>query len=419
MNTKEVNSYHENALHQAIKKHTPTKRDPSFYSWYERDPATLNVIEKRTARVGSSPDAVTKAAQFKQFYRGKYQCISKTFNVQGFWQLDTTHGYRIIRVLFSEAQSQTAAENYVRQEYYSLTLPDLDGTKLLSQVTIASVLKNCKYDNYKDTITYTKPESIEAQMAIKIQSRLRGHFARKRARNTHKVSNYVKIKKHTEKQSRWSQLDHVSPAFQRIKHKTKLRSSNGSDSENKVLSLAGQMVQTWKYKNKGVTETSEDELMFLKKRRMANQARNRWRNAKTLLGTTARVGRFEKLDLVGKKEESDNIFYQSKFDKVPHVSTTRALPSSRRWEWQQSLKVENFNDPYLVFSDYKTAAYEPDDIAPVSRRNATPVNKLRFQISTTHNIPKGNFGEISSLSPSKSRSLLLQQRQQITTFKPL
>ena len=155
MNTKEVNSYHENALHQAIKKHTPTKRDPSFYSWYERDPATLNVIEKRTARVGSSPDAVTKAAQFKQFYRGKYQCISKTFNVQGFWQLDTTHGYRIIRVLFSEAQSQTAAENYVRQEYYSLTLPDLDGTKLLSQVTIASVLKNCKYDNYKDTITYT------------------------------------------------------------------------------------------------------------------------------------------------------------------------------------------------------------------------------------------------------------------------
>ena len=66
MNTKEVNSYHENALHQAIKKHTPTKRDPSFYSWYERDPATLNVIEKRTARVGSSPDAVTKAAQFKK-----------------------------------------------------------------------------------------------------------------------------------------------------------------------------------------------------------------------------------------------------------------------------------------------------------------------------------------------------------------
>ena len=137
MNTNTLKVYQENALYQAIKKHTPTKRDPSFYSCYERDPATLYVIEKRTARVGSSPDVATKAAQFNEFYSGSYQCSSKTFHVQGFWQIDTTHGYRIGRVLFSEAQSQTAVDNYVRQEYYSLTMPDLDGTKVLSQVTIA------------------------------------------------------------------------------------------------------------------------------------------------------------------------------------------------------------------------------------------------------------------------------------------
>ena len=117
-------------------------------------------------------------------------------------------------------------------------------------------------------------------------------------------------------------------------------------------------------------------------------------------------------------KHNDNIYYQTKFDKIPHVSTTRTLPSSRRWEWEQSLKKEDPNDPYLVFSDYQIQNYQPDDIAPVSRRDATPVNKSRFQLSTTSNVSKGTFGEQPALSPSFSRSVLLQRQQKITMFKP-
>ena len=57
----------DNALHQVVKRHTATKRDPSFYSWYKRDPATLFQIEKRTGRVGSNIDLATRAAKFNNF----------------------------------------------------------------------------------------------------------------------------------------------------------------------------------------------------------------------------------------------------------------------------------------------------------------------------------------------------------------
>ena len=405
--------FEDNALHQIIKRHTATKRDPSFYSWYERDPATLFQIEKRTGRVGSNVDLATRAAKFKQFYKGRYRCTTKLFNVQGFWEYDNTLHCRLIRILFHEDQPQEEKNNYVRPHYYSLTFPDQHPDSNLNQATIDEVIKHTQYDSFHDSIQYCKEVTVEEKAAIKIQKRIRGNMVRKRQRNTYKQSDFVKI---SEQQT---EVDRAAIKIQRIiRHNLARKIRNSKKDKIMKNNVTNGLVQTWQYKNKGVTETGADDLKFLRKKRMADQARDRWKNAKFLFSTTAKVGRFQKLILVKKNEKDDNIYYQTKFDKIPHVSTTRTLPSSRRWEWEQSLKKEGPNDPYLVFSDYQIQNYQPDDIAPVSRRDATPVNKSRFQLSTTSNVSKGTFGEQPALSSNFSRSVLLQRQQKITMFKP-
>eukprot|EP00944_MAST-04C_sp_MAST-4C-sp1_P001906 g1906.t1 len=393
--------FENNALYQAIKKHTPTRKDPSFYSWHERNPGTLYEIERRTFQVGSTPDTATKAAGFAEFCRCKYACKAATFTVQGCWLSDKVGENRVIRLILSEDLAEPVVKQYSRPEYYSLTIPDKQPNSLLDHTTVAEIIACIRYDSYKHCIVYNKKLSPEEEAAIAIQSRFRGHLARADP-NTHKRNRQVKSSLNSMEKGRWKNV-----GIQGVKNQAAT-----------IQEKSSSVLQNWQYKSKGVTETSAEELNFLKKKRMANEARRRWKHSGILLAS-AKIDRYEKLYLVEKDEKTDNVFYNSKFDKIPHISTTRALPSTQKWKWKQQAQADDQNISYFHFSDYKEKNYIVDGINPVMPRRPTPAGKESFKIPTTYNVPRGQFGEVPRISPSKSRKLILYQRQNISVFKPV
>eukprot|EP00944_MAST-04C_sp_MAST-4C-sp1_P015726 g15726.t1 len=393
--------FKHNAFFEAIKKHTPTRKDPSFYSWHERNPGTLYKIERRTSHVGSSPDTATKAAGFAEFCRFKYACKATTFTVQGFWLSDKVGEDRVIRLILSEDLPLVNLQ-YCRPEYYSLTIPDKQPNLLLDHTTVAEIMTCIKYDSYKHCIVYNKKLSPEEEAAIAIQSRFRGNLARMDV-STQQRNREVKINLNNTKKENWKKI-----SVQGVKNQAAT-----------ILEKSSGVIQNWQYKSKGVTETSAEELNFLKKKRMASEARRRWKHSGILAATSARMDRLQQLHLVEKDEKTDNVFYKSKFDKIPHISTTRALPSTQKWKWKQQVQADDQSISYFHFSDYNEKDYTVDGIQPVMPRKPTPVGKEPFKIPTTYNVPRGQFGEVSRLSPSKSRKLILHQRQNISVFKPV
>lgn len=272
-------------------------------------------------------------------------------------------------------------KQYCRPEYYSLTIPDEQPELLLDHTTVAKIITCITYDNYKNCIVYKRKLLPEEEAAIAIQSRFRGTLARAGAK-AHKRSRHVKI------------------------------------NPKNMVQKSTSVIQKWQYKNKGTTETSTEELQFLEKKRMANEARKRWKTAGILMTPSLKANRFQKLSLVEKDEKTDNVFYSSKFDKIPHISTTRALPSTQKWKHKQQLQAGDQNISYFNFSDYSEKDYTVDGIQPVMPRRPAPAGKEPFKIPTTYNVPRGQFGEVPRLSPTKSRKLILLQQQNITTFKP-
>ena len=89
------------------------------------------------------------------------------------------------------------------------------------------------------------------------------------------------------------------------------------------------------------------------------------------------------------------------------------------FKWKQQAQADDQNISYFHFSDYKEKNYIVDGINPVMPRRPTPAGKESFKIPTTYNVPRGQFGEVPRISPSKSRKLILYQRQNISVFKPV
>ena len=116
------------------------------------------------------------------------------------------------------------------------------------------------------------------------------------------------------------------------------------------------------------------------------------------------MDRLQQLHLVEKDEKTDNVFYKSKFDKIPHISTTRALPSTQKWKWKQQVQTDDQSISYFHFSDYNEKDYTVDGIQPVMPRKPTPVAKSHLKYLLPIMFPVDNLEKYRVYRPANQES---------------